>query len=88
MEKPVLDLLSLVSRIPDTMEMLNRGPESGWASGFIYAIGRMKGLFTRGREEGLKSEDIGGYFGMKGDVAKGRAYLIRTDLRKVKRSWE
>ena len=88
MEKPVVDLLSLIARIPFTMELLIRGTESDWASGFIYAIGQMKGLFTRGREKGLKSYDIGNYFGVKGDVAKGRAYLIRTELRKVKRSWE
>lgn len=36
----------------------------------------------------MKSKDIGGFFGGKGDVAKGRAYLIRTELRIVKRSFE
>jgi hypothetical protein len=56
MEKPVLDLLSLISRIPYTMDILNRGTEHAWAAGFIYAIGQMKGLFTRGREEGMKRE--------------------------------
>jgi len=88
MEKPVLDLLSLVSRIPFTVKLLQRGTESAWASGFIYAIGQMKGLFTRGREKGLKSYHIGDYFGVKGEVPKGRAYLIRTELRKVRKSWE
>lgn len=88
MEKPVLDLLSLIARIPLTMNILNKGTEHAWASGFIYAIGQMKGLFTRGREEGLKSKDIGNYFGVKGVLAQSRAYHIRTELRKVKGAWE
>ena len=87
LEKPVFDLLSLVARIPYTMKLLERGTESAMASGFIYAIGQMKGLFTRGREKGLKSYDIGDCFGVKGDVPKSRAYLIRTELRTVKRAW-
>ncbi|MCX6694604.1 MAG: DUF6398 domain-containing protein [Methanomicrobiales archaeon] len=88
MEKPSLDLLSLISHIPYTTKLLQRGTEAAWASGFIYAIGQMKGLFTRGREEGLKSSGIGDHFGVMGDVAQNRAYLIRTALRNVKRSWE
>ncbi|PWR72615.1 DUF6398 domain-containing protein [Methanospirillum lacunae] len=87
LEKPVLDLLSLVARIPDTMKLLERGTEASMASGFIYAIGQMKGLFTRGKEKGLKSHDIGDAFKVKGDVPKSRAYLIRTELRRVKREW-
>ena len=47
----------------------------------------MKGLFTRGRENDLKSYDIENFYGVKGDVPKSRAYLIRKDLQKVKRSW-
>lgn len=87
MEKPVLELLSLIARIPYTEKILDMGTEQALASGFIYAIGQMMGLFTRGREKGLKSNDIGDFFGVNGDSTKGRAYLIRTELRKVKRAW-
>lgn len=87
MEKPVSDLLSLIARIPYTTNLLKRGTEPEWASGFIYAIGQMKGIFTRGREEGWKARHIGDFFGVKSEVPQGRAYLIRTELRDVKRSW-
>lgn len=69
------------------MKLIERGTEAAMASGFIYAIGQMKGLFVRGKEKGLKSYDIGDAFGVKGDVPKSRAYLIRTELRTVKREW-
>ncbi|MBN1167848.1 MAG: hypothetical protein JXA44_12070 [Methanospirillaceae archaeon] len=88
MKQPVSDLLSLFCRIPMTTMVICRGTEEAWASGFIYAIGQMKGLFTRGREEGMKSKDVGDFFQVSGDTPKSRAYLIRTELRKVRSAWE
>ncbi len=48
----------------------------------------MKELFPRGRGNGMKAKDISDFFGITSENVHSRAYLIRTELRKVKRTWE